>query len=260
MTKPNDATPTLTPVERVGNFLIKRDDQFRIAGQSGGKVRTCWNLAQGAAGLTTASHRSSPQMNIVAAIASRLGIPCRLHMPEAKREPSAEMALAAATGATIVGHRPGHNSVIIRRAKDDAARRGWTYVPFGMECAAAVRLTSLQTENVVASGADRLVVPVGSGMSLAGILQGLTANESALPVLGVVVGADPRARLHRWAPPYWPGMVELVASGVPYDTHVDARLGDIRLDPVYEAKCVPFMEPGDLLWIVGIRESEAPSG
>jgi hypothetical protein len=29
----------------------------------------------------------------------------------------------------------------------------------------------------------------------------------------------------------------------------------LTLDPYYEAKCLPFMEPDDLLWIVGIRQS-----
>ena len=25
--------------------------------------------------------------------------------------------------------------------------------------------------------------------------------------------------------------------------------------PIYEGKCVPFLKPGDLLWIVGIRRT-----
>lgn len=31
------------------------------------------------------------------------------------------------------------------------------------------------------------------------------------------------------------------------------ELGGVRLDPIYEAKCVPFLLPGDLFWCVGIR-------
>ena len=46
----------LTPIEEHGGFLVKRDDHFNVKGGSGcgGKVRTCWALAQGAEGLVTA--------------------------------------------------------------------------------------------------------------------------------------------------------------------------------------------------------------
>ncbi|KKK60758.1 hypothetical protein LCGC14_3021180, partial [marine sediment metagenome] len=42
---------------------------------------------------------------------------------------------------------------------------------------------------------------------------------------------------------------------VDYHTNVDAKIGGIKLDAVYEAKCIPFLEPGDLFWIVGIRRT-----
>ncbi len=32
---------------------------------------------------------------------------------------------------------------------------------------------------------------------------------------------------------------------------------DIALDPIYEGKCVPFIKPRDLLWIVGIQRTAA---
>ena len=31
------------------------------------------------------------------------------------------------------------------------------------------------------------------------------------------------------------------------------RLGGLALDPYYEAKCVPYLRPGDLFWVVGRR-------
>jgi hypothetical protein len=96
----------------------------------------------------------------------------------------------------------------------------------------------------------RLVVPVGSGMSLAGILHGLSG---AVKVLGVVVGADPTRRLARYAPWQWRWRCELRRAPWPYDKRIKARLGDLELDPIYEAKCLPFLEPADALWVVGIR-------
>ena len=79
----------LTPIETHGGHLVKRDDLFSIGGVNGGKVRTCWHLAQGAKGLVTAGSRQSPQVNIVAHIAKKLNIPSRVHMPRGKLSPEA---------------------------------------------------------------------------------------------------------------------------------------------------------------------------
>ena len=63
---------TVTPLQQVGDFLLKRDDMFEVAGVRGGKARSCWAMAQGAPGLVTLSHRLSPQGNIVAHVAQKL--------------------------------------------------------------------------------------------------------------------------------------------------------------------------------------------
>jgi len=238
----------LTPVQWFGHWWAKRDDLYRAPGGArGGKARTCWALAQGAAGLVTAGSRSSPQVEIVASIARELGIPCRVHTPAGQPGPAVLAALAA--GAERIEHRPGYNSVIVAGARLDAERLGWRLIPFGMECAEALALTAAQVRGLP-PGARRIVVPVGSGMTLAGIL----TAEVDLPVLGVVVGSDPRHRLDRWAPPMWRWRAELVWSPYPYASPAPGALpGGDPLDPIYEAKALPFLIPGDLLWVVGIR-------
>lgn len=244
----------LTPVERLGEVWVKRDDRFEYAGVRGGKVRSALAIAAGAEGVVTAGARKSPQVAIVAEVARALGIPCRAHT--ASGASTAELEQAEAAGAEVVRHRPGHNSVIVARAREDATARGWREVPFGMECEEAVEQTAVQVANLPAE-LERLVVPVGSGMSLAGILHGLRREERELPVLGVVVGADPRKRLERWAPVGWEDLVELVEAGEEYSEEVEpyGQLGGLPpLDPVYEAKCVPYLRPGDCLWIVGRRQ------
>lgn len=243
----------LTPVERRGDVLVKRDDAFTVAGVRGGKARTCRVLAEGATGLVTAGSRSSPQANIVARIAASLGVPCRVHTPSGVLSP--ELLEAQDAGAEVVQHRAGHNSVIVARAREDAERLGWTSIPFGMECEEAVTQTRRQVVNLPAE-AKRLVVPVGSGMSLAGILWGLRDEGRAMPVVGVTVGADPRKRLDRYAPSGWRDMVTLVDSGSDYATPAAPAWHGMTLDPHYEAKCVPHLEADDLLWVVGIRRSE----
>ena len=241
----------LTPVEEHAGVWVKRDDLFEPFGRGvrGGKVRACLQLSEGAIGLVTASSRVSPQAECVARVAELRGIPARIHVPQGPE--TRELAAAVAAGAEIVMWRPGHNSVIVARARQDAATRGWALVPFGMECAEAVAATRRQTANL--PSCTRVVVPVGSGMSLAGILWGLLDREMYVPVLGIRVGADPSRRLDRWAPPVWWAWVRMVEPAAGYHHPVDASLGGLALDPYYEAKCVPYLRPGDLFWVVGRR-------
>lgn len=249
-----DDPTAMTPIETHGGYLVKRDDLFAVGGSRGGKVRTCLALMSqpDVTGVVTAGSRHSPQVNIVATIAGRLGLPCRVHVPSGEMTP--ELIAATEAGAEVVQHTPGYNNVIIKRARDDADTLGWTNIPFGMECPEAVVQTARQTANLTTVTPTRIVVPVGSGMSLAGILAGLASNGIRIPVIGVVVGADPTERLNIYAPSSWPTMVTLVKSTYEYaEHHPDPTLGDLDLDPVYEAKCLPFLEPGDLLWVVGRR-------
>lgn len=244
-----------TPVEFHGGHLVKRDDRFGIGRSAGGKVRSCLALARtpGCRGLVTAGSRHSPQVNIVASVGAMLGLPVRAHVPAGATTP--ELAAAAAIGAEIVGHRPGYNTVIIARAREDAAERGWVEIPFGMETPVAVEQTAAQVRNLPFGDFTRIVIPVGSGMSLAGVLRGLREAGQDVPVLGVVVGADPSDRLDEHAPG-WRNQVRLVRSHLEYDSHAPVTtLGDLALDPIYEAKALPFLKDGDLFWVVGCRET-----
>ena len=224
----------LTPVEKYGSIYIKRDDLFEIAGVRGGKVRSCYALAKDAKiGLTTAGSRSSPQINIVASIAKHLNLPCVAHCPQG--ELNKELLIAQSRGAKIIQHRAGYNSVIVARSKEYAFSTGYTDIPFGMECWTAVWETAGQVVNIPGE-VKRIVMPVGGGMSLCGVLTGLKALNKNIPVLGIVVGGDPMKRIHSYAPLGYQEMVTLQNAGVPYDKYIDAEIGGIKLDPVYEAK------------------------
>jgi hypothetical protein len=265
----------LTPVEWHGGLLVKRDDRFVIDGSRGGKVRSCLATARlglnanpSLVGLVTAGARHSPQVNIVATVAARLGLRCRVHVPDGPQTP--ELAAAAATGETqVFRHRPGYNNVIACRARQDVetlggVSGGWLEIPFGMECPAAVAQTARQCRNLRdrARAIDRIVVPLGSGMSLAGILAGTERIGgfrrpgllwAETPVVAVAVGASADRRLDRWSAG-WRGRVTVVNSGLSYNQlPAETKLEDLELDPIYEAKCLPFLRPGDLLWVVGRR-------
>ena len=241
----------LTPIERHGDVWLKRDDLFMVAGAQGGKARTCWHLSQGAKGLVTAGSRYSPQINIVARIAKKLGVPCHAHTPTGGL--SFPVREAQDMGAKIVQHKAGYNSVIIDRARTDARVNGYTEIPFGMECADAVEMTSQQFFDIP-DDVKRIVVPVGSGMSLAGVVTGAVRSRLKIPILGVIVGAHPNRRLGRWLPIVGRSMVKLVTSSLNYaDAFKDNTYHGVALDPIYEAKCIPFLKPNDLLWVVGVR-------
>jgi 1-aminocyclopropane-1-carboxylate deaminase/D-cysteine desulfhydrase-like pyridoxal-dependent ACC family enzyme len=255
-----------TPVQACGEYLLKRDDAFVLDGSRGGKVRACLAIVADAqmrrppllrvAGLTTAGSRQSPQVNIVATVAQHLGIPCRVHVPAAAGPLTPELEAAVAHGAEIVQHRPGYNSVIVARARTDASDMlgghfGWLEIPFGMEHRCTIVATAAQARALPRT-IGRLVVPVGSGMALAGIVEG-TADRPDLQIIGVQVGADPTERLDRYAAG-WRARVTLVAPDLDYHTHAPVTaLHGVELDPVYEAKCLPYLEPGDCLWVVGCR-------
>jgi len=238
---------------------LKRDDLFEFGGAIGGKARACAAIAQAAPppkGLITAGSRASPQINIVAQIAKHLGIPCRAHCPQGELSP--ELRAARAAGAEIVQHPGGRNSVMTARARADAAARpGWREIPFGMEHPAAIAQTAAQCANLP-HAATRLVVPIGSGMTLAGILAGMQRFGFGFPILGIQCGADPARRLDRWAPPGWRAIVTIAKPPEDYHAECRAKAAGVELDWHYEAKCARFLKPGDCLWIVGIRATQAP--
>ncbi|MNV43035.1 threonine synthase [compost metagenome] len=187
----------------------------------------------------------------MAHIAADLGIPCRVHVPWGNLSP--ELESAQKMGAEIIQAKPGFNSIIISRARKDSKELGWTEIPFGMECQQAIDLTSFQTINIPQE-VNRIVVPVGSGMSLSGILDGVYKYGLNIPVLGIQVGADPNKRLTQYIPEQY--KYELEKSDLHYhERYPSPMFQGIDLDPIYEAKCIPFLKPNDLLWIVGIRKS-----
>jgi len=245
----------ITPVEYRDGVWFKRDDLYQYAGVRGGKVRTCAYLAararqKGFDGLTTASARTSPQAVIVAAVAKATGMTARIHMPFGNY--TEQMDVCTALGANIIQHRPGFNTVINAAAEQD---RSHFLIPFGMQCREAVNQTRMQVENLPPQ-VKHIVMPVGSGMSLAGILWGLKDyNRHNVNVTGVCVGADPVKRLQVFAPWGWRRTARLVYADSAYeDPAADLSFfHGIQLDPYYEAKAVPYIDDGSLFWLVGIR-------
>ncbi|WP_405408872.1 hypothetical protein [Streptomyces decoyicus] len=249
-----DFTPSVTPVEEHDGILVKREDAWSRGGASGAKARALFTTAKGAAGIVSAGARISPQLERAALVAHALDIPARLHTGWGAD--TDETALAEATGAELLRHRPARLSVIRARYRADAealAERDWACMPFGMEHPAYLDQVAEQAAQLP-SGLRRVVVPVGSGITLAAILRGLERAGHQLPVLGVRVGGDPTPVLDRYAPG-WHSRATLATSTAAYGDAMPNQHGTLTLDPHYEAKALPALSIGDLLWAVGIRTS-----
>jgi|ETNvirnome_2_300_1030623.scaffolds.fasta_scaffold12594_2 1-aminocyclopropane-1-carboxylate deaminase/D-cysteine desulfhydrase-like pyridoxal-dependent ACC family enzyme len=250
----NMKTDIITPIEQKDSYWIKRDDTYNIANAWGGKARSCWELSKKATkGLVTAGSRHSPQINIVAHIAKELKLPFNAHTPQGPL--GEELTQAQSLGAKIIQHKAGYNTVIIARAKQDALENDYTYIPFGMECWEAVKQTANQVQNIPV-GVKRIVISIGSGMSFCGVLQGLQDGNYDIPILGVIVGANPLKRIAKYAPKDWADRSTLVTSKHKYQHHINKFFFDVLLDPIYEAKCYEYLKEGDLLWSVGIRTTK----
>lgn len=251
----------LTPVEEHGGHLVKRDDLYSAFGAMGGKARSCQYLCEralesGLTGLVTAGSKKSPQIQIVSFIANHYGVPFHAHCPQG--ELGQELEVAKSNGAEIIQHRAGYNNVIIKRARDDAEAMGYAEIPFGMECWEAVYQTALQVRSLLEpykqGKFSRIIMPIGSGMSLSGVMWGMLYWGIGVPIVGVQVGGQYEKRLKTYAPA---NGVELSTEKSPYDYHKyyeNNQIGDLKLDPIYEAKCLDFIKEGDLLWVVGIRD------
>jgi hypothetical protein len=244
----------LTPVERRGSYQLKRDDLFAFGEATGCKARTLASLLLGARGVVGYGSRASTMVSRVAQAARFAGLPSRIHT--ATGPETSEMADAVSCGAHLVRHTPGYLTVLAARARKDAADRGWVCVPFGLECQAALDHTAAQTANLPRQ-IPRLVIAVGSGVALLGVLQGLRASGrlGEFPILGVQIHADPRRRLDHWYP-YWSEHVSLSRTDLPFHSEAEpSTLEGVQLDPIYEAKCLPFLRAGDLFWVVACRRS-----
>lgn len=251
-----------SPVEYFAglDIWVKREDLYSWHGAQGGKARALGSILRWLAkpaGFVTCGSRFSLQALVVAQVARTSQIPSFVHCPTGKLGPELEQARDL-FGAEITQHRYGYSSVLRARAIEDADRRGFLYIPSGLKHSAAVGGIAEEVSNTLRfmkTLPKRIVVPVGSGVQLAGISWG--RGQHRIPIVGVKVGGDPSRVLRDYS--YGAGAgVEIVQAPGKYEIPAPAGLvgaiPGMSLDPYYEAKCVPFLRPGDLFWVVGCRK------
>jgi 1-aminocyclopropane-1-carboxylate deaminase/D-cysteine desulfhydrase-like pyridoxal-dependent ACC family enzyme len=253
---------TLTRVEKRGDFYFKRDDDFEIYNAKGGKARSAYQiitnaLHNGASSFTTAGSRFSPQCEIVSNLCEGLGLQAHLFMPNGKAT-SITDNIQLNKNSFIHRTKVGYNSVICSYAKKFASENDSFYIPFGMECVENIDITKHQVRNIPKE-VNRIIVPCGSGMSMISIIKGLEYYKMFdKEVVGVVVGKNPKQNFAKFISQSLSDECNVkytfVYSLLKYDERpkVTSFCG-VDLDPIYESKCIPFLEKGDLLWVVGKR-------
>jgi 1-aminocyclopropane-1-carboxylate deaminase/D-cysteine desulfhydrase-like pyridoxal-dependent ACC family enzyme len=251
----------LTKVQKIDEYYFKRDDDYRIGDAIGGKARVARCLvekaiAEGFNKVVTTGSRDSRQCDIVSSVCDYYNVECFLFMPSGK---DTDVIRSIQNRETSVIHRTkvGYNSVLIAHSKKWAIENNAYYIPFGMELQECININMHQVQNVP-KDVKRIVIPCGGGMQMISVIHGLKHyGMSHIKVVGVQVGADPKRVINAFLPDL--GFFgndynyEIIKSDIPYDKHTNVTICGIELDPIYEAKCVPFLEKGDLLWIVGKR-------
>lgn len=251
----------LTRVQKIDEYYFKRDDDYTIGDAIGGKARVAKHLVEkaieeGFTKVVTTGSRDSRQCDIVSSVCDYYNIECHLFMPSGK---DTDVIRSIQNRKTSVIHRTkvGYNSVLMSHSKKWAEDNNAYYIPFGMESQECIDINMHQVQNIP-DNISRIVIPCGGGMQMISVIKGLKHyGMEHIKVVGVQVGANPQRVIDR----FLPSMdlfgdtynYEIAKSNIPYDKHVDGHFCGIELDPIYEAKCIPFMQKGDLLWIVGKR-------
>lgn len=253
-------TNELTKVELKGDIFFKREDEFIINGVCGGKARVVYEIVKngincGHRVFVSCGSRDSRQCEVVAKICEYFGVQSHLFMPSGKDTDIID-SIGITKGATIHRTKVGYNNVLMSQSKAYAREFGWSYIPFGLECKEAIAINMPQVQNIPKC-VKRIVVPCGGGMNMIAIIKGLDYyGIRDKEVVGVIVGKNPKDVFAKYVQNDLFNNVNVKYSFehalVDYHTKSVAQaIDDIELDPIYEAKCVPFLKSGDLMWIVG---------
>lgn len=254
----------MTEVQKVGNLYFKRDDLYEYGGMYGAKVRAAKVLCEeakkeGYTTVTTLGAKSSPQVNILASVCKEMGLKAVGHTTMSELQP--DMKKAIEKGAEVIQHPYGYTSVLIKRAREYAVNNNAYYLPFGMDTNKSVDITAAEVESIIPylDEIKRVVVVVGSGINLAGIIRGFMKHKIKTPILGVQVGYTGVSKiLDKYVGSgVWQNHCELVKALQPYNDYAEyTRVNGIDVDSTYEGKCVPFLQKGDLYWLIGKKENQ----
>lgn len=275
-------TSELTPVELIGDSLFKRDDlylPFNDIPLSGGKVRQAINLFQENLDTILTKHNKhvvttnsiqSPQGVIIARCCKEFGV-------------KFTMVINGLTTKfnTLLKHNIIKHILNLDGIVDFSANCNWDaalvnyakkkypesfLIKFGINVknsTCMVDCNANQTRNLPKE-IENLIIPVGSGITMAGILKGIKQNNIKVKrVIGVQIsGHDYRKVIDNIVglEYYRPYEYIVIGSVKQYSTEKEVRLENgVILDPLYEAKVYDYilnnrkelLTKDSVFWIVG---------
>ncbi len=276
----------LTPVQEINGVWFKRDDLFRpfeddgttTSQMCGGKVRQAIHLIHNNENLIkneyqnticTASSVKSPQLVILAKIAQKYnmkflgGIVTTKTVEEcAKLNPMVQMSLDLGADIKVLS-KISYNNVLYSKLNNYQGFK----VSFGINLEndfdAIIGSIANQVQNIP-DNLDNLIVPVGSGVTFAGILIGLEKFNKKTNVIGIqIAGYDRSKTIYNTLPFEYKDIKYnfIPDKTYPYSKklHKTITKTDIELSPIYESKAYEYAQnmnllnckTKDLFWIIG---------
>ena len=234
-------------IEQYDNIYILRLDKRNTHGLYGDKVRIAYEMSKGQKGIVTCGSRESIQTVAFAEVCDILNIPCDVHIPKGKTTNS--ILRLENTNCNIIREKVGYNNVLNAHARDNAKEKGYKFVQLGMLCDEAYTLIGQNVDLIIPYINDikRIIIPVGSGTTLIGIANELYWHGIDIPIIGVMCGMDATKNIINNT---CSNNIVLVKSNVKYHVEKNIDFYGINLNPIYEGKCVPYIQDGDLFYIV----------
>lgn len=252
----------LTRVDCFGDWFAKRDDLAAYTGPefpAGSKVRQYLRMAKTTPGapMVVGCSADSAMQIYVAAAAYQTNVK-GIVFTAGRAEPTDATQYAQRWGADLREVRPGYLSVIRNRARAYGKELGQVV---RWDVAGALRDAAEQTANLP-DEVRRIIIPTGSGLTAAGVMAGMAerGHKASVVVAAVSDMADVEnieASASKLTTKQLPSL-HLIRAPYEYGQWLARRLPDgTPLDPFYAAKALDYIQPGDCLWLPGLRPVEA---
>lgn len=264
------AANDLTPWELRNGLWYKMEHYHRNAyGVNGAKYRACRHLLKGARvrgylGVVSAQSVLSPQSSICATLAEELGMTCTLVFGASKPETVVKhpnVAVAIRAGARVdTTPRVAYNGVIQPYAARLAGVLGAWQLPYAISPPADASPSELRAFLSVNGaqaldlprGLKTLVIPFGSGNTVAGLLYGLATHGTGDLQTLVLAGVGPdrskwledcleRAGVSGILNKLDIQKISLHPKFAVYSDKMPETIDDIVMHPTYEGKVVRYL-------------------
>ena len=240
---------SLSLVEKINDIYVKREDLAIFKNINGGKGRVITYLIEqgieeGYTDFVSCGSRDSVQCEMISMICECYEVQCHLFIPSGSDTPIITQ-MKNNHNTKIIRTDVGYVSTIKKQSLDYANNNDYFYIPFALEDEITIEINKEQVQNIP-NEIQRIVVPIGSGMNFISIIKGLEEYNKNIPVLGVQIGLDPTKNIQKFL-----GNTtihyEIIKSELAYNKKAkEYKLGDIKLNRTYEAKCLPYLKPNDL--------------